>query len=270
MCVPCGQPYRANTVPGSRLTFSAAVTQIVALTDPFSPVSPAGSPVLPVEGIFPFNATSMRSPAAQWNLGFGTLVSTPFFFFDFVGRVSLVENVKVVLDPFAQLIDDVPLVEPVKLNLPVPGALGEGEQRLTETVPATLPLKVAHEPFTGLGLGVFADATPGTNTARASAGMLSTEMSATRRVDRDRCMGPPFVDDVDVSCDCKAAACEVTGVSLRSVWDVVEFVFRVVVRHVATVKVVTTGCGLHEQRHDVVFDSGAMTRNMPRRHRSPD
>jgi hypothetical protein len=124
-------------------------------------------------------------------LGVRKVVSTPFFFLDFVGRVCLVENVKVVLDPFDQLTDDVPLVAPVKLIRPVPGALGEGEQRLTDTVVATLPLNVRQVPLTGLGFGV-ADATPGTTTARANVGMVSAETSATTRADRDWCIRTPL------------------------------------------------------------------------------
>jgi hypothetical protein len=131
----------------------------------------------------------MTSPAAQWNLELATVL--PFFVL--VGAVSLVENVKVVFEPLDQSIEDVPLVEPVKRNVPVPGALGDGEQRLTETVPDTFPLNVPHVPLVGLGFGVFAEATPGTNTAITRPGTVSAVTSATTCLDRDRCMQIPLL-----------------------------------------------------------------------------
>ena len=161
--------YSASDFPGSRLRFSAPVTQIIALIAPLSPVSFAERPVLPpLLGIFPFSTTSMMSPEAQWNLGFVTWA----FFLVLVGEISLVLNVNVVVDPSDQLIDDVPLVAPVKKNVPDPGALGEGEQPLTVTVPIAFPFKVVHEPLTGLGFDV-ADATPGADTATTSMGTVS-------------------------------------------------------------------------------------------------
>jgi len=180
--------YRAKEVPGSSERSSVLVTQIVPLMDPFSPVSPAGRPEFPLPGIAPCSATSMMSPEAQWNLGFGTVA--PFLVF--VGKVSLVEKENVVVEPLDQLIDDVPLVAAAaKWNTPVPGALGEGVQPPTDTVPVAFPLNVLHEPLTGLGLEL-ADA-PGASTATTSMGIVSAETSARSRAKRDRCMRFPLI-----------------------------------------------------------------------------
>jgi hypothetical protein len=130
-------------------------------------------------GIFPLSAASNWSPLGQWNFELATVA--PFFVF--VGKVSLVENVNLVEEPFAQWIVVVPVSDAGKVKVAVPGALGDGEHPLSAGEPGPdvivkFPERCVQVPLTAFGFDV-AEAAPGIRMVTASIGMASAETNVT-------------------------------------------------------------------------------------------